>query len=70
MSKDAWRAFLRWLDQASVSELDRRHQDALALLDELTERELRSELRRMLRLMEEERLIRLSILTRKAKQRS
>lgn len=69
MSKDAWRAFLRWLDEASIVELDRRHKEALALLEQLTERELRAELRRMLRLIEEERLIRLSVLTRKGRQR-
>ena len=67
MGKDAWRAFLRWLDEASVTELDIKHQEAFALLDRLRDRELKTELRRMLRLMEEERLIRLSIQVRLGK---
>lgn len=69
MSKDAWRAFLRWLDQAGVDELEGKHQEALALLDRLTDRELKSELRRMVRLIEEERLIRLGIQSRRRKSR-
>ena len=69
MSKDAWRAFLRWLDQTSVNELEVKHQEALALLDRLTDRELKTELRRMVRLMEEERLIRLGIQSRRRKSR-
>ena len=69
MSKDAWRAFFRWLDQASVDELELKHQEALALLDRLTDRELKTELRRMVRLMEEERLIRLGIQSRRRKSR-
>lgn len=64
MSKDAWAAFLRWLDQAGAEELAAKQTQCLALLDTLTEPDLKASLRQMVRLIEEERLIRLGIQAR------
>lgn len=64
MSKDAWLAFLLWLDAANVEELATKHVQCLALLDRLTDAELVSQLKRMIRLIEEEQVIRLGISTR------
>ena len=65
MSKDAWAAFLRWLDQAGAVELAAKQTQCLALLDTLTEPDLKASLRQMVRLIEEERLIRLGIQARR-----
>jgi hypothetical protein len=61
MSKDAWRAFLNWLDTANLKELQSKLQEANNLLENLTDEELRFDLKRMIRLMEEEMVIRLGI---------
>ena len=61
MGKDAWRAYLRWLDEASHNELAAKHAECLQLLATLTDVQFRSELRRIIRLIEEEQLIRLGI---------
>lgn len=64
MSKHAWRAFLDWLDQADDGELRDKHLQALDLQEKITDAELTSQLRRMIRLMEEEQVIRLGIAER------
>lgn len=61
MGKDTWRAYLRWLDEASYNELATKHAECLQLLASLTDVQFRSELRRIIRLIEEEQLIRLGI---------
>jgi len=64
MSKAAWKAFLRWLNEASDEELATKHVRCLALLDTLTDADLVSQLRKMIRQIEEEQLIRLGISSR------
>lgn len=61
MSKEAWEAFLRWLDQASDEELARKLAQCLALQERLTDPELRREMPRWIRLMEQEQWTRLGI---------
>lgn len=66
MGKDAWKAFLRWLDQASPQELEEKHRESRALLAKLTDAQYRADLRRIIRLIEEEQLIRAGIHQRMA----
>ena len=61
MSKDAWQAFLRWLNQASDDELARKHARCVRLLAKLTDVQFRADMRRIIRLIEEEQLIRIGI---------
>lgn len=61
MSKESWLAFLRWLDQATDEELATKQVQCLALQDRLTDPDLRREMPRMIRMIEEEQLIRLGI---------
>ena len=65
MSKDAWRAFMRWLDDAAVDELGNKLVACRILLDQLTEPDLKASLKQMIRLIEEEQVIRLGIQTRR-----
>lgn len=52
MDKDDWSGFLRWLDEASLQELRARKQRIVEVLEELRDRDVRSDARRMLRLLE------------------
>jgi hypothetical protein len=64
MDKDAWRQFLRWLDDAGDDELAQKHVQCLALQDRLTDKALLGSLGRIIHLIEEEHLIRLGIRSR------
>jgi hypothetical protein len=66
MDKDAWRQFLRWLDDAGADELAQKHVQCLALQDRLTDKALLGTLGRIIHLIEEEHLIRLGIRSRMA----
>ena len=59
MDKHEWSSFLRFLDEASDEELGRYKAELDGLLGRLTERGVRSDVRRMLRLLDEEVLARL-----------
>jgi hypothetical protein len=69
MSKEAWRAFLRWLDQASDEELARKAIECLALQQQLTDPDLVREMPRVIRMIEEEQVARLGILGRQRQPR-
>lgn len=69
MSKEAWKAFLAWLDDANEAELLAKHQRCVALLDTLTDSDMISSLNRMIRLIEEEQLIRIGIAARRPTRR-
>ena len=69
MSKEAWKAFLAWLDAANEAELAAKHQRCIDLQQHLTDEDLLSSLSRMIRLIEEEQLIRLGISGRRAQRR-
>jgi hypothetical protein len=70
MSKNAWRAFVRWLDDASVDELGIKLVQSMSLLNQLTEADLKASLKQMIRLIQEEQVIRLGIQTRLKKRRN
>ena len=61
MGKDVWKAYLRWLDEASVRELADTHQQCVDMLSTLTDPQFRADMRRIIRLIEEEQLIRMGI---------
>ncbi len=64
VSKEAWKAFLAWLDEANEAELVAKHQRCIELRKQLTDAELLSSLSRMVRLIEEEQVTRLGIAQR------
>jgi hypothetical protein len=69
MSKEAWKVFLAWLDLASEAELKAKHRRCLELQQLLTDEDLSASLRRMIRLIEEEQLIRIGIAERRPPRR-
>ena len=54
MDKDFWKAFLRFLDQASPEELVAKITDVESLLQNTRSTEFKSDAKRMIRLMEQE----------------
>ncbi|MBY0365352.1 hypothetical protein CDN99_15635 [Roseateles aquatilis] len=69
MDKDEWKQFLRWLDEANEEELAQVKQRLRATQSAVTEPGVRSDLRRMLRLIDEEVLIRQNLATRSKEHR-
>ena len=70
MDKQEWKSFLRFIDEGSVAELQQR-KDALAcVLQKVTDPGVRSDIRRMLRLIDEEVLIRQNLSSRRQARRS
>ena len=70
MDKDEWKQFLRWLDDANKGELAQMKQRLRSTQADVTEPGVRSDLRRMLRLIDEEVLIRQNLATRSQERRS
>ena len=64
MDKDEWKQFLRWLDDANEGELAQMKQRLRSTQTAVTEPGVRSDLRRLLRLIDEEVLIRQNLMTR------
>jgi hypothetical protein len=64
MSKEAWQAFLRWLDEADAYELTKKLSECQSLQPHLTDPDLVREMRRVIRMIEEEQVARLGILGR------
>jgi hypothetical protein len=54
LDKDEWKSFLRWLDEANSQELRARKQRIVEVLMEIRDRDVRSDARRMLRLIDAE----------------
>lgn len=69
MDKDEWKQFLRWLDEANEEELAQVKQRLRTTQSAVTEPGVRSDLRRMLRLIDEEVLIRQNLATRSKEHR-
>jgi hypothetical protein len=61
LAKDDLRGFLRFLDQASIKELVKRQGDYVRLLRSLTDEEVIRDTRFLLRLLEEELVVRLDL---------
>jgi hypothetical protein len=70
MDKDEWKQFLRWLDDANKGELGQVKQRLRSTQAAVTEPGVRSDLRRMLRLIDEEILTRQNVATRSQGHRS
>lgn len=58
MDKDEWKGFLRWLDEAGPQELHARRQRIVEVLKDIRDRDVRSDARRMARLIDAEILAR------------
>ena len=70
MDKQEWKSFFRFIDGGSEAELQQR-KDALAdVLQKVTDPGVRSDIRRMLRLIDEEVLIRQNLSSRRQVRRS
>ena len=69
MDKDEWKQFLRWLDEANEEEMAQMKQRLRSAQAAVTEPGVRSDLRRMLRLIDEEVLIRQNLATRSQERR-
>jgi hypothetical protein len=69
MDKDEWKSFFRFLDQASMEELRKRHELLTPLKATVKNSEVLSDLKRSLRLLEEEMLIRQRQASRRAAKR-
>lgn len=65
MDKDFWKAFLRFLDQASPEELNEKIADIESLLETTRSEDVISDAKRMIRLMEQELFGRLGMRKRK-----
>ena len=69
MDKEFWKGFMRFLDQATLEEIDKRYLEIEAYLPKVTEKDLRSDMRRCLRLLNEERVARTALIQRKRAQK-
>jgi hypothetical protein len=69
MERSEWKAYLRWLEQASARELRRRQQALVRLLARLRDPQVRGDARRMLRDLEQEIRARLEVSRVPARQR-
>ena len=70
MDKEEWKCFFRFIDEGREAELQQR-KDALAdVLQKVTDSGVRSDIRRMLRLIDEEVLIRQNLSSRRQVRRS
>ena len=68
MNKETIRHFISWLDQASEKEIQLRREAALEALDKISSREGKSDIRLVLRLIDEEIISRLEISGQNMKQ--
>jgi hypothetical protein len=70
VDKHEWKSFFRFLDEGSEAELERRKNDLIAVQAKVTDPSVRSDIRRMLRLVDEEVLIRQNLSSRTKVRRS
>ena len=70
MDKQEWKSFFRFIDEGSDTELQRRKDALLGVLSKVTDTGVRSDIRRMLRLLDEEVLARQNMASRKQARRS
>jgi len=70
MDKQEWKSFFRFIDEGSDTELQRRKDSLLGVLSKVTDAGVRSDIRRMLRLLDEEVLARQNMASRKQARRS
>ena len=70
MDKHEWKSFFRFIDDGSVAELQLRKDALVGVLTKVTDPGVRSDIRRMLRLIDEEVLIRQNLSSRRQARRS
>lgn len=70
MDKEEWKSFLRFIDEGSERELQQRKEALQKVLTQVSDPGVRSDVRRMLRLVDEEVLIRQNLSVRKKASRS
>ena len=70
MDKPACKSLFRFIDEGSHTELQRRKASLLGVLSKATDAGVRSDIRRMLRLLDEEVLARQNMASRKQARRS
>jgi hypothetical protein len=61
MDKEDWKAFFRWLDQAMSEEMRQKKDKIVALCGEIRSADVKSDARRMIRLIDQELLARESV---------
>lgn len=64
MDKEFWKGFTRFLDQATIPELQKRLADIEFTLPDITNRDLCDDVRRCMRLLDEELVIRSALAQR------
>ena len=70
MDKQEWKSFFRFIDGGSEAELQQRKDALVGVLQKVTDPGVRSDIRRMLRLIDEEVLIRQNLSSRRQVRRS
>ena len=70
MDKEEWKSFFRFIDEGSEAELQLRKGTLVGVLAKVTDPGVRSDIRRMLRLIDEEVLLRQYLSSRKQARRS
>ena len=70
MDKQEWKSFFRFIDGGSEAELQQRKGTLVGVLAKVTDPGVRSDIRRMLRLIDEEVLLRQYLSSRKQARRS
>ena len=70
MDKQEWKSFFRFIDGGSEAELQQRKNALAGVLQKVTDPGVRCDIRRMLRLIDEDVLIRQSLSSRKQARRS
>lgn len=70
MDKQEWKSFFRFIDGGSEAELQQRKDALASVLQKVTDPGVRSDIRRMLRLIDEEVLIRQNLSSRRQVRRS
>jgi hypothetical protein len=66
VDKDDWKSFFRFLDEANEGELQRKLENVRLTLTKVSSADIRSDLRRMQRLLDQEIVIRLGLSSRSA----
>ena len=70
MDKQEWKSFFRFIDEGSEAELQQRNDALSGVLQKVTDPGVRSDIRRMLPLIDEEVLIRRNLSSRRKVRRS
>jgi len=70
MDKQEWKSFFRWLDQADAEELRQKKARIAALCRDIDDRDVKADARRMMRLIDQDLLVRENVAQRSTGKRS